>query len=231
MILLFLDLQGALFHSPLVLKITVNSIQRQTHLGICLPTAGSQTWVRSVWEFFPHKWWIKSIRNQHIKCNERPTRPCHRAYYIGGATPFHSCIIVRSPKLVSSEDRTGPRPICFLLLYRGSIPFTHCTTSAAPACRTWRVSQIICTEVMITFLCTSESYRIGGKFFLCRQNTLKEIWRVFLERPKKIEAPSKNPTKSPIMWFVSLQKLTSLYQPWMAVRYRSLSSATTKKLN
>ena len=47
MIPLFLDLQGALFHSPLELKITVNSIQSQKHLGICLPTAGSQTWVRS----------------------------------------------------------------------------------------------------------------------------------------------------------------------------------------
>jgi hypothetical protein len=39
MILLSLDLQGALFHSPLELKITVNSIQSQKHLGICLPTA------------------------------------------------------------------------------------------------------------------------------------------------------------------------------------------------
>ena len=47
MILLFLDLQGALFHSPLELKITVNSIQSQKNLGICLPTAGSQSWVRS----------------------------------------------------------------------------------------------------------------------------------------------------------------------------------------
>ncbi len=44
--------------------------------------------------------------------------------------PFNS-MIVRSPKLVSSEDRTGARaPICFLLLYRGSSPFTHCATSA-----------------------------------------------------------------------------------------------------
>jgi hypothetical protein len=46
MVLLFLDLQGALYHSPLKLKITVNSIQSQKHLGLCLPTAGSQTWVR-----------------------------------------------------------------------------------------------------------------------------------------------------------------------------------------
>ncbi len=57
----------------------------------------------------PFRRWIKSIRNQHVKCNERRTRTCHRAYYIGGATPFHSCMIVRSPKLVSSEDRTGSR--------------------------------------------------------------------------------------------------------------------------
>jgi hypothetical protein len=47
MMLLFLDLQGALFHSPLELKISVNSIQSQKHLGISLPTAGSQTWARS----------------------------------------------------------------------------------------------------------------------------------------------------------------------------------------
>jgi hypothetical protein len=47
MILLILDLQGALFHSPLELKITMNSIQSQKHLGICLQTAGSQTWVHS----------------------------------------------------------------------------------------------------------------------------------------------------------------------------------------
>ncbi len=59
MILLFLDFQGALFHSPLELKITVNSIYCQKHLGICLPTVGSQTWVCSGWEFFPHKWGIE----------------------------------------------------------------------------------------------------------------------------------------------------------------------------
>ncbi len=101
------------------LQITVSSIYRQKHLGLCLPTVGSQTWVRSGWEFFPPKWgiepapmamrWIKSARDQRVKCNERPTRPCHRAYSIRGATPFHSCVEVRSPKLVSSEDRTGAR--------------------------------------------------------------------------------------------------------------------------
>ncbi len=58
----------------------------------------------------PSPWqWIISIRNQHVKRNERLTRPCHRAYYIRGATPFPSCMIVRSPKLVSSKDRTGAR--------------------------------------------------------------------------------------------------------------------------
>ncbi len=96
------------------LQITVNSIHRQKHLGICLPTVGSQTWVRSGWEFFhpsgesnPRPWrWIKSARDQHVKCNERP---CHWAYYIRGSTPFHSCVEVRSPKLVSSGDWTGAR--------------------------------------------------------------------------------------------------------------------------
>ncbi len=99
------------------LQITVSSIQRQKHLGICLPTVGSQTWVRSGWEFFPHKWGIKpapmamnqSARDQHVKCNERRTRPCHGAYYSRGSTPFHLCVEVRSQKLVSSEDRTGAR--------------------------------------------------------------------------------------------------------------------------
>ncbi len=115
-ILLFLDLQGALFHSPLELKIRVNSIQSQKHLGICLPTAGSQVQVenffRTSGESNRRPWpWIKSIRNQHVKCNERRTRPCHMAYSIEGASPFHSCMIVRSPKLVSSEDQTGARAL------------------------------------------------------------------------------------------------------------------------
>ncbi len=52
---------------------------------------------------------IKPARDQHVKCNERQTRPCHRAYYIRGSTPFHSCVEVWSPKLVSSEDRTRAR--------------------------------------------------------------------------------------------------------------------------
>ncbi len=98
------------------LQITVSSIHCQKHLGICLPTVGSQTWVRSGWEFFrpsgesnPRPWrWIKPARDQHVKCNERrtPTRTCHRAYRIrgSGSTPFHSCVEVRS-----SEDRTGAR--------------------------------------------------------------------------------------------------------------------------
>jgi hypothetical protein len=34
------------------LQITVSSIHRQKHLGICLPTVGSQTWVRSCCEIF-----------------------------------------------------------------------------------------------------------------------------------------------------------------------------------
>jgi hypothetical protein len=99
------------------LQITVSSIHGQKHLGICLPTVGSQTWIRSGWEFFrpsgesnQRPWrWIKSARDQLVKCNERRTRPCHMAYYIRGSTPFHSCVEVRSQKLVSSEDRTRAR--------------------------------------------------------------------------------------------------------------------------
>ena len=99
------------------LQITVSSIHCQKYLGICLPTVGSQTWVCSGWEFFhpsgesnPHPWWwIKPASDQHVKCNERQTRPCHRANFIRGSTPFHSCVEVRPPKLVSSEDRTRAR--------------------------------------------------------------------------------------------------------------------------
>ncbi len=47
--------------------------------------------------------------NPRVKCNERRTRPCHRAYSIRDSPPFHSCVEVRSPKLVSSEDQTGAR--------------------------------------------------------------------------------------------------------------------------
>ncbi len=56
-------------------------------------------------------------------------------YSIGGATPFHSCMIVRHrvrlPKLVSSEDRTGARaPSASYCSTEGvaPFPFTHCAT-------------------------------------------------------------------------------------------------------
>ncbi len=114
-------------------------------MGICLPTVGSQTWVRSGWEFFrpsgesnPRPWrWIKSARDQCVKCNERRTRPCHRAYSIRGSTPFHSCVEVWSLKLVSSEDRTGARaPSASYCSTEGVAPLNtappvpvHCATS------------------------------------------------------------------------------------------------------
>ncbi len=131
---------GYVFTTALLM--TVSSIHRQKRLGICLPTVGSQTWVRSGWEFFrpsgesnPHPWrWIKPARDQHVKCNERLTRPCHRAYYIRGSTPFHSCVeVVRGSPVTETCVKPLPRgqgPIHYLLLYRGSSPFTHCATSA-----------------------------------------------------------------------------------------------------
>jgi hypothetical protein len=120
MILLFLDLQRALFYSPSKVEdYSEFHSSPEAFRYICLPTIGSQTWVRSGWEFFfasgesnPRPWrWIKSARDQRVKCNERRTRPCHRAYYMRGSTPFHSCVEVQSLKLVSREDRTGPHPL------------------------------------------------------------------------------------------------------------------------
>ncbi len=75
-------------------------------------------------------WWIKSARDQRVKCNERRTRPCHRAYSIRGSTPFH--FVRGSPvteTCVKWGSNRGQGPIRFLLLYRGSSPFTHCATS------------------------------------------------------------------------------------------------------
>ncbi len=135
MILLFLDLQGALFHSPLELKITVNSIQARSIWAYVSPLPvlrpGSvqvENFFRTSGEWNLRPWgWIKSIRNQHVKCNERQTRPCHWAYYIGGATPFHSCMIVRSPRLVSSEDRTRAR----------APSASYCSTEGIAPLHTW----------------------------------------------------------------------------------------------
>ncbi len=152
MILLFLDLQGALFHSPLELKITVNFIQSiwayVSPLVVLRPgSVQVEKFFRTSGESNQRPWrWIKSVRNQYVKCNERRTRPCHRAYYIGGTTPFHSCIIVRSPKLVSSEDRTGARaPSASYCSTEGVAPLhtvppvpVHCATSAGTLCHQCR---------------------------------------------------------------------------------------------
>ncbi len=117
MILLFFDLQGALFHTPIELRSQWIPFKARSIWAYVSPLPvlrpGSiqvENFFRTSGESNPRPWrWNKSIRNQHVKCNERRTRPCHRAYYIGGATPFHLCMIVRSPKLVSSEDQTGAR--------------------------------------------------------------------------------------------------------------------------
>jgi hypothetical protein len=133
MILLFLDLHGVFFTPPYSWRSQWFPFKARSIWAYVSPLPvlrpGSvqvENFFRTSGESNPRPWrWIKSIRNQHVKCNQRQTRPWHRAYYIGGATPFHSCMIVRSPKLVSSQG-----PICFLLLYRGCSPFTHCATSA-----------------------------------------------------------------------------------------------------
>ena len=51
-------------------------------------------------------------------------------YYIRGSTPFHSCVEVRLPKLVSREDRTGARaPSAAYCSTEGVAPL-HTATSA-----------------------------------------------------------------------------------------------------
>jgi hypothetical protein len=60
---------------------------------------------------------LKKKKQNHVPIPKYPylgigpwrTRPCHRAYSIRGSTPFHSCVKVRSPKLVSRKDGTGAR--------------------------------------------------------------------------------------------------------------------------
>ncbi len=133
MILLFLDLQGALFHSPLEWKITVNSTHWQKHLGICLPTVGSQTWVRSGWEFFPHKWGIDESNPLEISMASAMKGEPGLATgltTLGALHPFIRAWQSGHRNLCQARIELGLGPICFLLLYRGSGPFTHCATSA-----------------------------------------------------------------------------------------------------
>jgi hypothetical protein len=77
MILLFLDLQGALFHSPLELKITVKFHSKPEAFGHMSPHCRLSDLGPFRSRIFPHKWGIEPapmamnqiIRNQHVKCN------------------------------------------------------------------------------------------------------------------------------------------------------------------
>jgi hypothetical protein len=98
--------QRGLLSLPQELKIIMNSIQRHEDLGIYF-CASVESNPRPRLRVIPRGY-------QHVMGNERWTKPCQRAYSIGGATPFRLIMIVRLPKLVSSEDKTGPEgPIAF----------------------------------------------------------------------------------------------------------------------
>jgi hypothetical protein len=110
-LMLFLDIKGALFHSPIVLKITMNSIQSQKHFGVFLLTDSSDLGPFRL-RIFLHKWGISPepmMMNQHVKCNERQTRPCHPPWGGRGAL---NLFLLESPvaERLSSEDRTGAGP-------------------------------------------------------------------------------------------------------------------------
>jgi hypothetical protein len=55
---------------------------------------------------------------------------CHRAYSIRGSTPLFVRGSPVTETCVKRGSNRGQGPIRFLLLYRGSSPFTHCATSA-----------------------------------------------------------------------------------------------------
>ena len=131
------------------LQMTVSSIHRQKHLGICLPTVGSQTWVRSDWEFFSaqvgNRTRAHGDESNPLEISMSSAMKGEPGLATGltrlgalGSTPFPSCVEVWSPKLVSSEDRTGARaPSASYCSTEGVAPLhtappvpVHCATSA-----------------------------------------------------------------------------------------------------
>ncbi len=77
MVPLFLNLKEALYHSPLELKIIMNSNHTMRIWAYVLPLP-----VLSSGESNLCPWlWIKSRRYQHVKWNVRWTRPCQGALH------------------------------------------------------------------------------------------------------------------------------------------------------
>jgi hypothetical protein len=139
MSLLFLDLQGALFHSP-------SRVEDHSEFHSLPEAFGHMSPHCPFSDLGPFRLTIFAAQVGNRTCaHGNESNPLDISMSsamkgepglatglttLGALHPFfHSCMTVRSPKLVSSEDR-GQGPICFLLLYRGSSPFTHCATSA-----------------------------------------------------------------------------------------------------
>jgi hypothetical protein len=143
MILLFLDLQGTLFHFPLELKITVNSIQSQKHWAYVSPLPVLRPGSVQV-ENFSDKWGIEPPTMAmnpacQVQWKANQSLPqgllhwgCYTLSFVHDSPVTETC--------VKQGSNRGQGPMCFLLLYQGSSsPFRHCATSAG---KNWHISRI-----------------------------------------------------------------------------------------
>jgi hypothetical protein len=123
---------------PSGLQMTMSSIHRQKHLGLCLPTVGSQTWVRSGWDFFQHKWGIETLahgdESKPLEISMSSAMKGEPGLSTGLTTLGALHPFIRAWKSGHRNlwgSNRGQGPISFLPLYRKSSTFTHCTTSAS----------------------------------------------------------------------------------------------------
>jgi hypothetical protein len=190
MILLFLDLQGALFHSPSIVEdhskfhSSPEAFEHMSphcrfsdlgpfRLRIFSAQVGNRTRA--------HGDESNSTRDQRVKSNERRTRPCHRAYYIRGSTPFHSCVEVRSPKLVSSEDQTGARaPSASYCSTEGVTPLQYTLRHQAES---WGVNHHKGLGHSVRFHVLRDGREVPHHGLL---DHLRDSWMIYLQETKEL---------------------------------------------
>ncbi len=127
------------------LQITVSSIHRQKHLGICLPTVRSQ-------HLGPFRLRIFSAQvGNRTRAHGNKSNPLEISMStamkgesglatglttLGALHPFIRAWKSGHRNLCQARiEPRGQGPIPFLLLYRGSSPFTHCASSAGGTLR------------------------------------------------------------------------------------------------
>jgi hypothetical protein len=116
MILLFLDLQGALFHSPSTVEDHSEFHSSPEAFGHMSPHCQF-----SDLGLFRLRIFSAQVGNRTRAHGDESNPEEIRE----GSTPFHSCVEVQSPKLVSSEDRTGARaPSASYCSTEGVAPYT-----------------------------------------------------------------------------------------------------------